>query len=125
LLQFDIGQLDPGTYESATRGELPADLGTQRPDSVNYSRPAATRMLWSAITVPGPDGTARVLSEESERANPTGQLRQPAIAHTGHSYLVRALGRTDGSDHLLLVTVLETSNYGTSFSWRELKRFDR
>ncbi len=125
LLQFDLGELDRATYESAARGELPADLGTMRSDSVDYARPAATRMLWSALTVPGPDGTARVLSEEAERADPARQLLQCAVARTGHSYLVRALGRTDGSDHLLLVSVLETSKDGTSFSWRELQRFDR
>jgi uncharacterized protein YbjT (DUF2867 family) len=43
----------------------------------------------------------------------------------GHTYLVRAAGRSDGSDHLLLLSVLETDRNSTSFSWRELKRFDR
>jgi len=112
LLQFDIGELDDVNYERATRGALPADLGTGGPYAVNYSRPEATRVLWNAL-------------EDAEKTNQSSHAWNHAIANTGHSYLVRALGRTDHSDHLLLVTVLETSKDGTSFCWRELKRFER
>ena len=42
----------------------------------------------------------------------------------GHSFLLRSIHRS-GADHLMFLTVLDASKDGTSFSWRELKRFDR
>jgi RNA polymerase sigma-70 factor (ECF subfamily) len=115
---LDLGEL--------SRDELPGVLLGEAPKRIAKADLEKWSFLWEARSAlrPGWKTPERfVKPEEFARANEM-RLRQPVTLKVGHSFLLRSIVRS-GADHLLLMTTLETSKDGTSFSWRELKRFDR
>lgn len=112
----DLGAIGRAEYERAAQGVPPPGLDATLAE--------AWEILWNATSSPrGSDGV-------SDRGFDPGieqRLRLPASpkAAEGHAYLLRAIGSSDGSDHLVLLSALATSTDGVSLCWRELKRFDR
>ncbi len=115
---LDLGRL--------TRDELSAVVIGQVPGHVTNEYLDKWTMLWETKSVLEAHGNRQergVTKEDWSRAAEL-KLRFPIQPEAGHSFLLRSIMST-GADHLLLMTVLETSKDGISFSWRELKRFDR
>ena len=115
---FDLGDLSRDEISGVLVGEAPRRFTGADLDRWN--------MLWETKSVLRERGNSQergVNPEDFARADEL-RLRSGIKPRAGRSFLLRSI-LTSGTDQLLLMTALETSKDGTSFSWRELKRFDR
>jgi len=115
---LDLGELSREELAGVLVGEAPQRIA--KADLEKWS------FLWEArsATRPGWRAEERYVKPEEFARGDELHLRAAVKPTAGHSFLLRSIVRT-GADHLMLMTTLETSKDGTSFSWRELKRFDR
>jgi hypothetical protein len=115
---FDLAKLDSAEHQGVVSGQCPARLAGKSREAWDF--------LWNTPSVYTRNGgtSDRGMSDETRerfRSLTNGWNR----AVTGHSYLLRAIDPEIDSDRLVLLTVLETSDKGSTLCWRELKRFDR
>lgn len=115
---FDLAKLESAEFQGVASGRCPARLTGKSTEAWNF--------LWNTPSVYTRNGgtSDRAISDEDRlrfRELTDGWNR--AIA--GHSYLLRAIDPNEDTDRLVLLTVLETTDSGTTLCWRELKRFDR
>jgi len=115
---LDLAKLDSAEYQGVLAGRCPARLEGNARERWNF--------LWTTrSTYTRDDGTSeRGISGEAKQ-HWTELRSETTLTKQDHSYLVRAIDPDADTDRLVLLTVLETSDNGTTLCWRELKRFDR